>query len=278
MDLNTIALVNKHYKSIVSLFVWCLVSIFLTGCQTNNASSVDVGKESPEAKALLQGIWLENESEEVSFRAKGDTIFYPDSTSLPAYFKVVGDTFLLGQNKYSILKLSSHLFWFRNQMGDVVKLKKSDDPNDVLDFVREQPKVMNALKEVLKTDSVVIYNGERYHWYIAINPTKYKVTKASYNDDGVGVENVYYDNIIHISVFNGAKRLFSSDFSKKMYQNHVPEQFLSQSILGNMQFDHVDASGFHFIATICIPDGASCYMISTDIGLDGAMSMKLLEY
>jgi predicted heme/steroid binding protein len=277
MDLNTIALVNKHYKLIVSLFVWCLVSILLTGCQTNNAPSVNADEESSQAKALLQGIWLDD-NDEVAFRAKGDTIFYPDSTSLPAYFKVVGDTFLLGQNKYPIIKQSSHLFWFRNQMGDVVKLKKSDDPNDVLDFVPKHPKVMNTLTEVFKIDSVVIFNGERYHWYIAINPTKYKVSKSSYNDDGVGVENVYYDNIIHISVFNGAKRLFSSDFNKKMYQNHVPEQFLSQSILGNMQFDHVDASGFHFNATICIPDGASCYMVSTDIGLDGAMSMKLLEY
>ncbi len=70
---------------------------------------------------------------------------------------------------------------------------------------------MNYTHQV-KIDSVVTFNGERYHWYIAINPTKYKVTKRTFNDDGLEVENVYSDNIMHISFFKGAQQLFSSDF------------------------------------------------------------------
>ena len=130
----------------------------------------------------------------------------------------------------------------------------------------------------VKKDSVVTYNGERYHWYIAINPTKYKVVTHSYNDDGLEVENVYYDNIMHISIFNGSRQIFSSDFKKQQYGKLVPEGFLDEAILGAMDFDHIDADGLHFDATLCKPDGASCYMIDTQIAFTGKLTMKLLEY
>ena len=136
----------------------------------------------------------------------------------------------------------------------------------------------STLNEVVKTDSVVMFGGQRYHWYVAVNPTRYKVQKTSYNDDGVGVENVYYDNIINISLFKGAEKLFSRDFRKQMYIKNVPPRFLDQAILGNMQFDHIDARGFHFNATLCIPDGASCYLIETLISFNGEVVYKLLEY
>lgn len=191
----------------------------------------------------------------------------------------MGDTLVMGTPaaKYPIVKQTEHLFWFTNQNGDMVKLAKSNDPIDSLAFAHEQPKVM-TITEVVKRDTVVNYNGERYHCYIAINPTKYKVARTTYNDDGMGVDNIYYDNIIHISVFKGATQLYSRDFRKQMYARFVPRQFLSQSILSDMQFDKVDARGFHFNATICMPDGASCYMLDTKISLDGKMSMELLEY
>ena len=123
-----------------------------------------------------------------------------------------------------------------------------------------------------------MYNGERYHWYIAINPTKYKVVKRSYNDDGLEVENVYYDNIMHISVFHGAHQIFSSDFKKQMYSKIVPAGFLDEAVLGAMDFSHIDADGLHFDATLCIPDGASCYMVDTQIAFTGKQTMNLLEY
>ena len=53
-------------------------------------------KENLQAKAMLQGIWVDELTEEVSFRAIGDTIFYPDTTSQPSYFKIVGDSLVLG--------------------------------------------------------------------------------------------------------------------------------------------------------------------------------------
>lgn len=265
-------------KTKINLFVVLILLVVFGGCRKKTSQTDDL-IEDKEAKALLQGIWVDSDTEEVTFEAKGDTIFYPDSMSQPSPFKIVGDTLILGapSAKYPIVKQAKHIFWFKNQNGDVVKLSKSDDPNDSLAFVHEKPKVLSVTK-VLKRDSVIIYKGERYHCYVAINPTSYKVTRTTYNNDAVGVDNVYYDNIVHISVYHGAEELYSQDIRKQMYSRFVPRQFLSQSILSNMEFSKVDAAGFHFNATICMPDGASCYMLDTKISFEGRMSMELIEY
>ena len=252
--------------------------LLLSSCkQQGNTTEMPAAEvESAEAKALLQGIWIEDETQEVAFRAEGDTIYYPDSTSQPAYFRIVDDSLCLGSNRYPIVKQSAYVFWFQNQTGDLRKFVKSETEDDTIAFARRQPEIL-TVTEVLKMDSVVFFGGERYHWYVAVNPTKYKVVKTTYNSEGVGVENIYYDNIIHISLYRGATCLYSQDINKQMYADDVPQEFLSQAILGNMQYDHIDARGVHFDATLCIPDGASCYMVETLVSFDGKMTLKLLE-
>jgi len=255
-----------------------LLTLLFTSCGWQSGrEQTSQPEENLEAKALLQGIWIEDETDEVSFRAVGDTIFYPDSTSQPAYFMIVGDSLWLGDGRYAILKQTEHLFLLQNQNGDEVKYRKSESAEDSLAFVRQRPEIL-TLSEVLKMDSVVVYGNERYHWYIAVNPTKYRVTKTTYNSDGVGVDNVYYDNIIHVSLYSGSQCLFSRDFKKQMFADMIPTEFLEQAVLGNMQYDHADAHGCHFDATLCIPDGASCYLVDILIGKDGKVSMNLLEY
>lgn len=251
--------------------------MLLASCGRQPDVSAPKFEEDVEAKEMLQGIWIESETEDVSFRAKGDTLYYPDSTSQPAYFYIVNDSLCLGNRHYEIVKQTEHLFWFKNQAGDEVHLRKSETAEDSLAFAGKRPEIL-TLTEVLKIDSVVYFGGERYHWYIAVNPTKYKVIKTSYNSEGVGVENVYYDNIIHVSLFSGSTCLYSKDLKKQMYEDKVPREFLEQAILGNMQYDHIDARGVYFLATLCVPDGASCYLVETFIGFDGQMSTKLLEY
>jgi hypothetical protein len=254
-------------------------AVLLVGCSRQQGGSSDAAnEESREAKTMMQGVWLDAETDEVSIRVKGDSIYYADSTSMPAYFKIVGDSLVLGSGAhYAIEKQTEHLFWFKNQNGDLVKLEKSDDENDASEFVRDTPKIMTYTHQV-KCDSVVSYDGNRYHWYIAINPTKYKVVKRAYNDDGVEVENVYYDNIMHISVYQGAQKLFSSDFRKQQYAKYVPAKFLEEAVLANMEYNKIDAAGLHFNATLCIPDGASCYLVEALVSYKGQLSMKLIEY
>lgn len=235
--------------------------------------------ENKEAEAMLQGIWVDTDTETATFKIKADSLFYPDSTSMPTTFKVLGDTLVIGDaQRFPIVKQAPHLLWYKNQNGDVVKLAKSENEEDSLAFDRAKPQALPILTEVVKRDTVVNHQGERYHLYVAINPTKYKVTSLSYNTDAVGVENTYYDNIIHLSIYKGGTQLFSRDIRKQMYAHFVPAQVLAQSILSNIDYTHADAQGFHFNATICMPDGASCYLLDTKVSFDGKLTMELLGY
>ena len=190
-----------------------------------------------------------------------------------------GDTLIIGTDgKYPIVRRSPQVLWFENPNGDVVKLNKSNDSSDALAFTHENRHTVPIITEVVKKDTVVMYAGERYHCYIAINPTKYKVVNTAYNPDGVAVDNVYYDNIIHLSIYKGGDKLYSKDIDKRMYSRFVPKQILSQSILSGMEFYKTDSRGFHFNTTVCIPDNASCYMLDTYVSLKGQVAMELIEY
>ena len=74
MNLN----VMRHSPLLLLLFIVALAS-----CKRKSDVAVVRTAENQQAKAMLQGIWVDSETEEVSFRVKGDTIFFPDSTSRP---------------------------------------------------------------------------------------------------------------------------------------------------------------------------------------------------
>ncbi|MBR4757909.1 MAG: DUF4738 domain-containing protein [Bacteroidaceae bacterium] len=261
------------------LSIIILLALALCSCGNRSANVPVAGQdEDRDSKAMLQGFWMDDETEEVAVLVKGDTIFYSDSTSMPAYFRIVGDSLVLASGAtYLVDRLSENLFWFYNQNGDLVKYRRSTNPEEDSTWVRDTPRIMTYTHQV-KTDSVVNFGGDRYHWYIAINPTKYKVIKHSYSDDGVEVDNVYYDNIMHISVYKGAQKLYSSDFRKSQFSQYVPADFLEQAVLGNMEYSSIDASGLHFNATLCIPDGASCYLVEALVSYKGQLTMKTIEY
>ena len=259
------------------LYIIILATILLMFSCSGGQGPVDERAEDRETKQQLQGLWMDEETETVVFQLKGDTVYYADSTSMPAYFKVVGDSLYMGSAAYRLEKQTKHLLWFRTSSGELFKYAKSDDEELDKVFEKAKPQIL-TLTGVLKRDTVVFYNSERYHVYIAINPTKYKVSRHTLNEDGLDVENVYYDNIIHISIFKGAVQLFSRDFRKQLYEKKVPDQILKQSILNNMEYDKADADGFHFRASVCVPDDASCYMVGHTISYDGRLTTQLLEY
>ena len=258
------------------LIVLLALMTVLTACHQRGNSQAG-RDESAEAKELLQGIWMDDATEDVVFRMKGDSVYYPDSTSMPAYFKVVGDMLYIGTNaSYHIEKHTEHLFWFTGTDGNIVKLVKKDDADEQV-FADNTAQVQQYT-HVIKRDTVTIYNGHRYHLYIAINPTRYKVVRHTLNADGLDVENVYFDNIIHLSIFEGNREIFSRDFRKQLYQKGVPAQFYSQSVLNDMTFDSVGADGFHVNVSLCTPGDASCYLMEHVISFQGTMSTQLLEY
>lgn len=262
-----------------------LVCLFLfSACRNETvpaSSSVVYGEEEDtEARAAFQGIWIDDDNGSVLFQVKGDSIFYPDTISRPARFHIRRDTLILvGESSvaYSIEKQGTDIFQFRVSTGDLIRLKRSFNPDDTLLFERRYADPI-VYSEVLQKDTVVYGGRERYHCYIFVNPSKYKVVKTCYTDESIAVENVYYDNVIHLSVYRGKECVFSKDFVKGDFTSFVPASFLSQAILSNADFQRIDKNGCHFCITACIPDDASCYTVGIRVGFDGKMAMELLDY
>ncbi len=248
----------------------------VTSCRKQSPQA-KVVQENAAAKRMLQGVWIDQEDESIVFKAQGDTIYYPDSTSAPAYFMIDGDTLVLqGANRvtYPIVRQTAHAFRFRNATGDVVSLVKSTDKADNDWFSNSQPLPLNQ-NRLIKRDTVIVYGNDRYHSYVQVNPTTYKVVKASFNDDGVEVDNIYHDNIIHISVFRGGYKLFSRDFHKQDFARQVPADFLQQSILSDMVLAAMDSRGTHFQAQLVIPDSQSSFLVDVTVDFRGGMRMAV---
>ena len=269
----------QNLRHLLWLCAICVMAVVFASCRnTERVDAVGV-EESAAAKAMLQGIWIDSDAEDLVFKAKGDTIFYPDSTSQPAYFRILHDTLMIGSPaiKYPIVKQAEHIFWFVNTAGDTVRLVRSEEASDSIGFEVKRPEVLTTTN-VIKSDTVVNCDNERYHCYVAINPTRNKVVVTSFNDDGVEVSNVYYDNMIRLSVFKGSgQRFFSRDIRKQLFAQYVPEDFLRQAVLNNISFVEADGQGLHFHATLCVPNAASCYLVEMIVSTGGEMSMKLLE-
>lgn len=260
-------------KYLSSVTLVCVMLMALSSCGGRQGGSDADRTESVEAKALLQGVWVDSETDNVLFKMRGDSVFYADSTSMPAYFKVIDDTLYIGSSaRYHIERQSEHLIWIRGLDGELMKLNKTDEEEEG-DFEPQEVQVL-TLTDVMKKDTVVFWEGERYHLYVAVNPTKYKVTRRTLNEDGLDVDNVYYDNIIHLSIFQGSRRLFSSDFRKQQYEKMVPAQFFVESILNDMDYSKTDANGFHLYLSICKPGDASCYQLEHLVSFDGKLTIK----
>lgn len=254
-----------------------LLAIFMTACKGGKDNGKAERTEDTQAKSLLQGIWVDTDEENVVFKVKGDTIFYPDSLSQPIKFAIYGDTLEMdnsSDSKYAILKQTAHIFEFKNPNGDVVKLVKGEDPSYELQFQPKKPTSVNQNK-VLKSDSVVFCSNERYHSYIQVNPTKYKVYKTSYNSDGLDVENIYFDNTIHVGIFKQQTKIFSKDFAKRDFSRFVPAEFLKQSVLSDIFLTGTNGNTLCYQAQLAIPDSYVSYIVNINITTNGKMSMSI---
>lgn len=263
-------------RLLLNIFTIFILIQILFSCHDNVKREAEVG-EDVEAKAMLSGIWIDEDEETVMFRVKGDTIYYPDTTSSPVKFKIIGDTMVMSgknESKYPIIRQTRNIFEFKNQNGDIVKLVRSDNPSDSLIFVNIRPVALNQ-KKVIKRDTIVSHAEKKYHCYIQVNPTQYKVYRAFTNAEGMEVENVYYDNIIHVSIFNGTNRIYSRDFRKDAFESLVPGGMLGQMILSDIELLKLDEAGFHYKAQLAIPDSPGCFIVDFTISYEGRVSMHV---
>ena len=68
-----------------------MLAVALSSCGTpqQKASALEENKE---AKSLLEGIWLDDNTETALLRVKGDTLFYADAATAPVAFKIASFT------------------------------------------------------------------------------------------------------------------------------------------------------------------------------------------
>lgn len=175
----------------------CVIGLIACG----NSKENKIAEEDITAKALLQGIWINDETELPLMRIENDTIYYVDPQNIPVSFKVIKDRLYVYGNDtiaYKIDRQTEYSFWFHSLADEVVKLHKSESPEDILVFNNRKREIIPTTTEVVKKDSIVMYKGTRYRGYVYVNPSNMKVTKTSYSEGGISVDNVFYDNVIHI--------------------------------------------------------------------------------
>ena len=160
--------------------------------------------------------------------------------------------------------------------ADIELLAKSDG-KELEQAFEQEPSVTLNQRKTIKRDTVVFSGADRYHCYVQVNPTKQKVFKSKINDDGVSVDNVYYDNSIRVSIFEGRSRIYQHDFHKEDFARLVPQDFLRQSILSDILVIDNDAESVNYNAHLVMPDSPSSYIINVKISYKGKMSMNVSE-
>lgn len=263
-----------HIQKVIKYLISSLIIVLLVACNRATNQSTTGQIEDLQSKELLQGIWINEDTESPLMRILGDTIYYADKQSAPIAFKIIKDTLYTYGNdtaSYKIDKQEPHLFWFHALSDNIVKLYKSEDPNDSILFIGRKLEVIPTYTEVIKRDSIVTFNNIRYRAYVYINPSKMKVVRTSYSEDGISMDNVYYDNVMHICVYEGKKSIYSSDITKQMFKGVIPADFMEQSILSEMQFTKVDREGFHFQGLFGIPESQVGYLANLIVDFNGKM-------
>ena len=258
------------------LGMMAVVLCLLMACGQQHIASMKPAEDAT-AKKMLQGIWLSEGEEDVVFRAQGDTIYYPDSTSVPVYFQIIEDSLILHGSRetaYRILKQTPHLFVFETQTGDSMRVVKSEDATDAQFFFHRKQAVVINQGRVIRRDTVVVTGKRHYHCYMQVNPTTYKVQNTACNPDGVAVDNVYFDNIVHLTVYDGGQRLFSRNFAKADFTKYVPQEILSRSLLSDIVFVKADEASVTFSAALAIPNSSSSYQVAIIISADGKFILQ----
>ena len=263
----------------MKLFSKVLICISLmSSCSGQPQKKEEMEKEDLIAKEWLQGTWIDDMTETPLFTAKGDTIYYIDEPAAPVAFKIIEDTLKTYGRKvsnYHIKKQGKSFIWIQSFMGDILQLSKAENSQDSLWIPRQTPK--EKTDNVISKDNVVHYNNQRFRGYVYINPTNIKVHQPEITEEGLEIENIYYDNIIHICVYEGKNKLFGRDMKKQDFESLIPTEYYQRAILSDMEFGGVNAKGYQYQATLCIPNSASCYLINISITKDGDITYELVQ-
>ncbi|MBR1941198.1 MAG: DUF4738 domain-containing protein [Bacteroidaceae bacterium] len=233
------------------------------------------------AKQMLQGIWLNDETDMPFMKVEGDSLFYPDAENLPSSFFIKHDTFfVIGVDTipYQIELQTQERFRFLEFGNNLISLYHSDDEEDA-NFFQAAKEPLPIITERIEKDSVVMYDGKRYRGYVFVNPSKMRVIRTSIGPSGMLVDNVYYDNVIHICIYTGATLLYGKDVTKKDFADVIPANFLETSILADMDFMGVDDAGYHYQALVGDPESSAsaAYLLNLTISEDKQLHISVAD-
>ncbi|MGL5272404.1 MAG: DUF4738 domain-containing protein [Phocaeicola sp.] len=262
-------------------FIFILSLLFALSCTTSkdkekSGSQIEY-EENLDAKAIFQGIWMDENSNQILFQVKGDSVFYVGGEILPLYFKIVGDSLIMQgtvTNKYKIVNQTEYSFSFFSSSGDRISLRKSEMEEEFTTITLSN---LPVYREKTQKDLVINYQGKRYRGYSYINPSTKKVIRSEITEEGLDVERIYYDNVIHICVYDGKNRIFGKDITKQLFNDLIEDEFLETAILSDMDFVAVDAEGYHYHALVCEPEEITCYQIRISISFGGEWKYELVK-
>ncbi len=255
-----------------------VVMLCLSACGGSDGTSrTSDSREDVAAKQMLQGIWLDDATEMAFMGVSGDSVFFAERDRRPMSFRVVHDSiYFIGHDTlaYKIERQSDDDFWYRTFAGDVVKLQKQTSGSlDISDFRSGTTSYEPAAQQRMEKDSIVYYDGTRYRGYVFINPTSIKVLRTTYDENGIGIDNVFYDNVIHICVYEGANRLYGQDIEKSMFSGQFSSDRLSGLVLSDMDFTGVDADGYHYRAVLSVPESPVSFIMNLNISFSGELAI-----
>ena len=257
--------------------IFGLILLVVVSCSTPPKEVKKVEESTdPNVKSQLQGVWLDRNTESPVLKIEGDTIVYASKNDSRMPYKLVNDTlFVMGLHTvaYPVLEQSEHSLCFKTAVGDEMSLYKYEDADITIDELEISE--LKPITEVIKRDSIIREGKKRYHGYITINPTTIKVVRPGVTEDGLSIDNVYYDNIIHICVYEGKQQLCGKDIKRTMFEGIVPSEFLSVSILQDMEFVGYRNNAFMFRATLSVPDGP-CFYAEVQIDENNEIKIELI--
>lgn len=255
-----------------------------TGGSQEAASDAETPQEAAvdaDAMARLAGIWVNEDTNAVLLKVEGDSIVYADSTVVPARFVVRNDTLVVmgvEEMHYAIEQISDDVFYYQTLTGESIHLVRSHSPADTLAFCHTEPEAIELDAAPVERDTVMYApSGKRYHLYVKVNPSLSKVYVNSYNEEGMAVRTAYYDNVVHIGVFNGATRICSHDFRKADFADFVPSAFYDSAVLANIEFGRIDEEGTHFQAELSQPESYTSYVVNIMVSHEGEITVEAVE-
>lgn len=265
----------KYNNNIPLILGLLIVTLLLSACsKKNSTTTLDEDKA---AKKTMQGVWTDELEGNIIFSVKNDTIYHNDTLSEPAFFYIYKDTLFIKYHnmvKYPIKELTEESLVFIDETGDEIELIKNNTPAGSIAPTTEEAEAPNQGK-VIKKDTVLTFGDKRYHAYKKVNPTSFKVYIQSKNVDGLSVEQIYYDNIVHIALYAGHKRIFGQNITKADFKGLVPDNYLEQAILSDITIKGANKDGVTFVAILTIPDSNTNYMINIIISPTGQKTLSL---